>query len=520
LSNFVRRAAFALRFGSLDPLISSQIDSDTKLLMERDVRSRATKLAPFLDFDADPYPVVLGDRTIWILDGYTTSDMYPYAQALSGEGSLTGSFNYVRNSVKVTVDAYEGTVTFYVIDEKDPVIKAWRAAFPDLFTDGSEMPDEVRAHLRYPEDLVKSQGAMFGRYHVTEPKRFYDGSAKWLVSPDPGSGAIGSDILSTLDTGTSSASTGTPQAATSTGKRIDPYYLYIRLPGEAQESFTVLQPFVPGRRQQPDAPSFRSSPPTDPEHYGRLRPTRCRRARRRPGAGEQRHSPRAGDLVRDHVAQPAGLERHPGEQLSRGDTLVYVRPFYTQGRAAVRIRCSTCGRRAGQGRVLRTHGGRRPEADARPEHVDHDVQRRARQHVGRYRHGLADHHHDPADDHTHHPVHHGAAGDGQLGRLHQPGGHCVPAGTGCAESRRLHPVRGAHPAGRPVRAAGPAGPGPGQVTELASLTGVRDGFWTQVRLWRLGLEIAPGIVTIDVVEIPPPSMSKPRTSKPPVSQAR
>src|SRR3954452_9593671 len=168
LSNFVRRAAFALRFGSLDPLISGQINSSTKLLMERDIRARVTKLAPFLEFDADPYPVVLGDKTVWVMDGYTTSDEYPYAQSLGDEGSLTSSFNYVRNSVKVTIDAYQGTVNFYVFDKKDPIIQAYESALPDLFTDGSRMPAEIKKHLRYPEDLFKSQASMFGRYHVTE----------------------------------------------------------------------------------------------------------------------------------------------------------------------------------------------------------------------------------------------------------------------------------------------------------------------------------------------------------------
>ncbi len=216
LSNFVRRAAFALRFGSLDPLISGQITSNTKLLMERDIRARVTKLAPFLQYDADPYPVVLGNRTVWVMDGYTTTDQYPYGQTLSGEGSLSKSFNYVRNSVKVTVDAYQGTVTFYVFDKTDPIIKAYEAAFPDLFTDGSRMPAAIRAHLRYPEDLFKSQSAMFGRYHVTEPKRFYDGSSKWLVSPDPGSGQVSSDFVAAAAAAAGSASASSsnqPQAA-------------------------------------------------------------------------------------------------------------------------------------------------------------------------------------------------------------------------------------------------------------------------------------------------------------------
>ena len=194
----------------------SQISSNTKLLMERDIRSRVEKLAPFLQFDADPYPVVLGNRTVWIMDGYTTTDQYPYAQSLGSEGSLSKSFNYVRNSVKVTVDAYQGTVTFYVFDKKDPIINAYEEAFPDLFTDGSRMPKEIREHLRYPEDLFTSQSAIFGRYHVTEPKRFYDGSAKWLVSPDPGSGRISSDILSEVNAASNS---GTAAARSLTSRK-------------------------------------------------------------------------------------------------------------------------------------------------------------------------------------------------------------------------------------------------------------------------------------------------------------
>src|SRR5262249_55948942 len=129
LSNIVRKAAFALRFGDLNTLISGQVTSSSKVLMVRDVRERVSKLAPFLDFDADPYPVVVGGRLEWVLDGYTTSDRYPYAQTTSGSGGLNEDLNYVRNSVKVTVDAYDGNVTFYVVDQKDPIIRAYRDAF-------------------------------------------------------------------------------------------------------------------------------------------------------------------------------------------------------------------------------------------------------------------------------------------------------------------------------------------------------------------------------------------------------
>ena len=246
LSNWVRRAAFALRFGSVDPLISGQVTSKTRLLMERDIRARVEKLAPFLRFDADPYPVVLGDRTVWVMDAYTSTDMYPYSQSTGGEGGLAVDFNYVRNSVKVTVDAYQGTVTMYVFDEQDPIIRAWRKAFPDLFTSKSRMPEKLQEHLRYPEDMFKVQSNTFGRYHVTEPRRFYDGSGRWLVSPDPGS-SVPTDLTSFVDTAATSSNgaSSEPQEATSTGKRIDPYYLYLKLPNDTGESFVILEPFVP-----------------------------------------------------------------------------------------------------------------------------------------------------------------------------------------------------------------------------------------------------------------------------------
>jgi uncharacterized membrane protein (UPF0182 family) len=342
LSNFVRRAAFALRFGSLDPLISGQINSNTKLLMERDIRARVTKLAPFLKFDADPYPVVLGNRTLWIMDGYTTSDMYPYGQSLGGEGSLNSSFNYVRNSVKVTVDAYQGTVTFYVFDKTDPIIKAYESAFPDLFTDGSRMPADVRAHLRYPEDLFKSQSAMFGRYHVTEPKRFYDGSAKWLVSPDPGSGRLSNDLLSEATAAANSPSAQSnaqPQAASSTGARIAPYYLNIRLPNQRDNSehFVVLVPFVPvsSGNSQTRLVSFLAAD-SDPGQYGKLSSFTMPQGQTVEGPVQVNNN-----IVRTSaISQAITLLNQQGSQVIQGsmqlipigNSLVYVRPFYTQSR--------------------------------------------------------------------------------------------------------------------------------------------------------------------------------------------
>lgn len=268
LSSFVRKAAFALRFGQLDPLISGQVTDTSKILLNRDIRQRVEKLAPFLQFDADPYPVIVDGKTIWVLDGYTTSDQYPYSQQFSGSGGLAGDFNYARNSVKVTVDAYQGTVRFFVIDPSDPIIQAYEKAFPDLFSPFAAMPDALRAHLRYPEDLFKLQSNAFAKYHVTEPRRFYSGNERWLLSPDPSS-VVGT--IPTAATDSQSRGSGRSPEINAETRRQDPYYLYIRLPGDDRESFLILQPFVPVSKdnQQTRLVSFMTAK-SDPRDYGEL----------------------------------------------------------------------------------------------------------------------------------------------------------------------------------------------------------------------------------------------------------
>jgi uncharacterized membrane protein (UPF0182 family) len=265
LSNIIRRAAFALRFGDINPLISGQVTGNSKLLMVRDIQTRVQKLAPFLQFDSDPYPVVVNGRITWVLDAYTTSDQYPYSQTSSGEGGLSTSFNYVRNSVKATVDAYDGTVHFYVIDPKDPMVRSYREAFPDLFSDFSKMPAAMRDHLRYPENLFKLQSDVFSTYHVTNTSAFYAGTERWLLSPDPNA-VLGATVTPTTTRGTQRAPT-----ITATTPRQDPYYLYIRLPGDNRESFLILQPFVPvsQNNQQTRLASFMTAK-SDPANYGQL----------------------------------------------------------------------------------------------------------------------------------------------------------------------------------------------------------------------------------------------------------
>ena len=240
LSSWLRKAAFALRFGDQNLVISSQIQDQTKIIFRRDITERVQAAAPFLTFDGDPYPVIAKGHLVWVLDGFTTSDHYPYSQSMTArDGGAAGkSFNYIRNSVKATVDAYDGTIKYYVVDTKDPVITAYRSAFPDLFSDFSKMPQDVRSHLRYPQDLFRYQTDVYRKYHIQNPTTFFSGAGQWEVSADP------SVAGSAADTG-SPVTGNVPQNASSSGKRIDPLYVLSRLPGQDKEEFLILRPFVP-----------------------------------------------------------------------------------------------------------------------------------------------------------------------------------------------------------------------------------------------------------------------------------
>ncbi|MGI8759125.1 MAG: UPF0182 family membrane protein [Acidimicrobiales bacterium] len=269
MGSYFRRIAFALRFGDINPLVSSSIRPGSKILYQRDIAERVRSLAPFLSFDADPYVVIVDGRLQYVIDAYTTSDRYPYAQRaetgqLSVGSGLDHGFNYARNSVKAVIDAYDGTVTFYVVDDTDPLVAAYRQAFPDLFTDGADVPEEVRAHFRYPEDLFRAQTTMWGRYHIDDPDDFYNFNDGWNVAQDPGSGTA-AEVRQQLD-----PTTGQPLGP-SRESRIDPYYLLMRLPGDEDLSFVMLRPFVPvsddDNRKELTAFMVAKS---DPDDYGEL----------------------------------------------------------------------------------------------------------------------------------------------------------------------------------------------------------------------------------------------------------
>jgi uncharacterized protein len=226
IGGFFRRLVFAYRYRDFNLLISGLIDKDSRIMINRDIRTRISKAAPFLLYDQDPYAAIVGGRLVYVQDAYTTTDLYPYSQRVdlgnSTNGDLHGQINYIRNSVKVVVDAYDGSLSFYVVDPKDPLIQVWERAFPTLFAKTAP-PLELQQHFRYPEDMMLVQSAQFANYHVTDPQTFYGKEKFWALPNDPN-----------------------PTA--SQGALLRPYYVLLKLPGDSQEQFVLFEPFTPFNR--------------------------------------------------------------------------------------------------------------------------------------------------------------------------------------------------------------------------------------------------------------------------------
>ena len=282
LGSSLRRLAFAVRYRELNVVTSPLITSESKVLYVRGVKERVRKMAPFLTLDDDPYPVVTADnKIVWIVDAYTTTSRYPYSQSVNAGGNLEG-VNYVRNSVKAAVDAYDGTVTLYAIDGKDPMLKAYSKTFPGLFTDPATLRgpavqryESLREHFRYPEDLFRLQANHLGRYHITNPTEFFSATDRWNVSPDPG-------VQATSERSTNSTRAPSAPAAgqgglglrsLSSGQdgRIPPTYQLQKFPGESQERFVLTVPFVPFDREDKrlQLTAFLTAR-SDPGEYGKL----------------------------------------------------------------------------------------------------------------------------------------------------------------------------------------------------------------------------------------------------------
>lgn len=343
-----QRVAFALRFGDINPIISGFMDSDTKVIFHRDISDRIAELAPFLHADGDPYAVVVDGRAVWVQDLYTTTGRFPYGQRadtdeLSGNSGLDHRFNYIRNSVKATVDAYDGTVTFYVVDDDDPIIDAWRSAFPDLFTDASEMPDGLEEHLRYPEDMFRVQTEAWQRYHLEDPFDFYDADNAWTVARDPGT--AGADPATVVTDPASGEATGETRAP-----RLPPYYQVLQLPGETEPEFVLMRPFAPiSEEDERQQLTGYMAARMDPGDYGKLVVYETPRGQLPPGPGiasrNIQANPQVGQL--QTLLDQAGsnvlfgnlltiplAEVNPGQDPDSDSpvetALLYVQPFYVE----------------------------------------------------------------------------------------------------------------------------------------------------------------------------------------------
>jgi uncharacterized membrane protein (UPF0182 family) len=217
LSDMFRRLVYAVNYGSIELLVSGSFKPESKILMHRNVKTRADTIAPFLLYDYDPYIVVSDNgKLYWMLDAYTITSAYPYSEPIYTSGGW--GFNYIRNSVKVVIDAYNGDVTYYVIDNEDPIISTYMKIFPDLFNDFSEMPADLQDHIRYPEDLFRIQAEMYSTYHMNDPRVFYNKEDTWVI----------------------------PDEVYRRGKqKMIPYYIIMKLPGEEKEEFILMIPFIP-----------------------------------------------------------------------------------------------------------------------------------------------------------------------------------------------------------------------------------------------------------------------------------
>ncbi|MDP6512169.1 MAG: UPF0182 family protein [SAR202 cluster bacterium] len=240
MSSIFRKLAYTWQIGDINLLISSQITSESRLQYRRSIEERIATVAPFLILDADPYIVVADGKLTWIQDAYTATDKFPYSDP-SGDIE-TGTFNYMRNSVKITIDAYNGDLTFYIWDTADPIVQTYSKIFPDLFTDGSEMAPALRTHVRYPLDFFAAQAEKYIKYHMQDPQNFYNNVDLW-ETPNEKFGQ--SDTL----------------------QPVEPYYAIMKLPGEEKEEFVLLFPYTPNQRKNLIGWMAARS---DGEHYGKL----------------------------------------------------------------------------------------------------------------------------------------------------------------------------------------------------------------------------------------------------------
>ena len=330
IGSFARKLAFALRFAEPNLVVSNELGSDSRILYKRDVVDRAKTIAPFLRFDRDPYPAIVDGEVKWILDAYTATDMFPYAQTVNARavrsGDLRSSFNYVRNSIKVVINAYDGAPTFYIVDDDDPLAESYRQQFPDLFST-TPPPAELAEHFRYPEDLFRLQTDLWGRYRISGAAEFYDAAGAWSVAQDPGNSIGQTAVESVLD--------ATGKIISSSEVRIAPQYLLMRLPDDDDESFVIFRPFVPfsDDDSRKNLEGFMVVH-NDPDRYGQIEVYEIRSSTPVDGPALFNSNIQTEEEISERVTllNQNGSTVVPGNLLliPVGNSLLYVRPLYIE----------------------------------------------------------------------------------------------------------------------------------------------------------------------------------------------
>jgi len=303
LTSTFRKLAYSVAFGASQIFFSDSIDSDSRLQFNRDITSRVKRVAPFLELDQDPYIVTVDGKLYWIYDAYTTTDRYPYSRPIQHQND---QINYMRNSVKVVVDAYTGDMQFYATESDDPLIQTYRNAFPDLFTDMEQMPDSIREHVRYPEDIFSVQATVYRDYHMTDPNVFYNREDQWRI---PNEILRGNEI------------------------EMQPYYIMMQLPNASKPEFVQILPFIPrGKENMIGWMAARSDPP----NYGTLQAFQFSKQELifGPMQIESRIDQNA------DISQQITLWSQSGSDVLRGnllaipidDTIIYVEPLFLESR--------------------------------------------------------------------------------------------------------------------------------------------------------------------------------------------
>ena len=324
VDSLLARLSYAIKFQSSDILLSDAVREGSQILYERNPLDRVRKVAPYLSVDSKPYPAIVNNRVQWIVDAYTTSDQFPYAQGSSQDAATaagaqrSNSVNYIRNSVKATVDAYDGSVTLYAWDEEDPVLKAWQGVFPGTVKSYREMNASLMSHVRYPTDMFNIQRTMLNKYHVTNANSFYAGDDVWSIPNDP---------------------------TNDRNQPISPYYLSLQMPGDSRAHFSLTTTFIP---QQSDSNSRNvmygflaangdAGTGKDGERspdYGKLRLLELPRSSVVPGPGQAQNIFNSDAEVSNqlNLLRRGSSEVINGNMLTLpvGGGMLYVQPVYVQ----------------------------------------------------------------------------------------------------------------------------------------------------------------------------------------------